>query len=255
MMGDIINDLPAMETDSTRRVQRVRHELKRRALTVKHTTRLSEHVRAITFGGDALSDFVSASFDDHVKLILDDGAGGEPVMRDYTPRHFDTAARAITIEFALHGDGPASRWAAGAQPGDAALIGGPRGSFIVPMDYAWHLFVGDTSALPAIARRLEELPAQAHAIAIVQAPQADRRALATSARLELRWVDDGAALLQAVQALQLPPGEGYAWCAGEGSEMAAVRRVLVEEKGHDRHAIRAAAYWKRGATAHHLVLD
>ena len=41
--------------------------------------------------------------------------------------------------------------------------------------------------------------------------------------------------------LDLPPGEGYAWCAGEAGAMAALRRLLVDEKGHDRHAIRAAA--------------
>ena len=37
--------------------------------------------------------------------------------------------------------------------------------------------------------------------------------------------------------------------------MAELRRVLVDDKGHDRHAIRAAAYWKRGAVAHHENLD
>jgi NADPH-dependent ferric siderophore reductase len=36
---------------------------------------------------------------------------------------------------------------------------------------------------------------------------------------------------------------------------ATLRRVLVDEKGHDHRAIRAAAYWKRGAAAHHENLD
>ena len=31
---------------------------------------------------------------------------------------------------------------------------------------------------------------------------------------------------------------------------AELHRELVNEKGHDRHAIRAAAYWKRGAVGH-----
>jgi NADPH-dependent ferric siderophore reductase len=39
--------------------------------------------------------------------------------------------------------------------------------------------------------------------------------------------------------------------AGDAATMVALRRILVTEKGHDRHAIRAAAYWKRGAVAHH----
>lgn len=238
-----------------RRVQRVRHELKLRDLEVVRVDPVSPHLRAITLHGESLADFVSASFDDHVKLMLDLGEP-EPVRRDYTPRRFDRAARELTLEFALHGDGPASRWAAQAQPGQRVRVGGPRGSFVIPVDYDWHLLVADLSALPAVARRLEELPAGTRTIAIVQAADPlDRRELTTAADLDLTWVTDPDACLAAVRALALPPGEGYAWCAGEAAEMAALRRVLVEEKGHDRHAIRAAAYWKRGATAHHETLE
>jgi len=237
--------------ESTRRVQRVRHELKRRDLDVVRVATLSPHVRSITFGGEALADFVSASFDDHVKLMLD-GGDGERVMRDYTPRHHDAAARELTIEFALHGDGPAASWAAQAEPGQHATIGGPRGSFIIPLDYQWHLLVGDETALPAIARRLEELPAGAQAIVIGQADdEADQRVFNTQAEVTVQWVNSASGLVDAVRALTLPAGEGYAWCAGEAAAMATLRSVLVDEKGHDRHAIRAAAYWKQGAAAHH----
>ncbi len=240
---------------STRRVQRVRHELKRRDLQVVRVQALSPHVRSITLQGDTLADFVSASFDDHVKLMLDLG-GTEPVMRDYTPRHFDAAARELTLEFALHGDGPAAQWAAQAAPGQRVRIGGPRGSFIIPLDCDWHLLVGDETALPAIARRLEELPSGAHALVLLQVPDtADRRALRSKAQVQLQWVDDADTLLAAVRALALPTGEGYAWCAGEARLMATLRRVLVDEKGHPAQAIRAAAYWKHGAVAHHENLE
>jgi NADPH-dependent ferric siderophore reductase len=223
-------------------------------LTVARIDQLSPEVLSIVFTGTELENFLSASFDDHVKLILA-GAGEDPVMRDYTPRRYDPAAGELTIEFSLHGTGPACRWAAAAQPGDTATIGGPRGSFIVPLDYDWHLLAGDASALPAIARRLEELPAGARAIVIVQIDPADRRALPSAADVDLQWVTTGDEWIAAVSALQLPAGEGYAWCAGEAREVAALRRVLVEEKGHPRESIRAAAYWKRGATAHHENLE
>ena len=65
-------------TSSTRRVQRVRHELKRRELQVRRVENVSRHFRRVVLGGEALADFVSASFDDHVKLFLDLG-GAEPV--------------------------------------------------------------------------------------------------------------------------------------------------------------------------------
>jgi len=240
---------------SPSRVQRVRHELKRRDLTVVRTEAISPHFRSVTLGGNALEGFISASFDDHCKLILDTG-GANPVMRDYTPRRFDAAARELTLEFALHGDGPAAGWAAQAVPGQRVTIGGPRGSFIIPLDYDWHLLVGDETALPAIARRLEELPAGVRAIVLVQLHDAaDRRSLRSDCEASVQWLGRDESLVDAVRGLQLPSGEGYAWCAAEAGVAAALRRVLVEEKGHSRHAIRAAAYWKRGAVAHHENLD
>lgn len=245
-----------MSTDTpVSRVQRVRHELKRRELAVSRVEAISPHFRAVTFTGESLADFVSASFDDHIKFILN---AGEPnqVARDYTPRRFDAAARELTIEFALHGDGPAADWAAQARPGQRVMVGGPRGSFIIPLDYDWHLLVADDTGLPAITRRLEELPAGSKAVVIVRLDDAaDRRQFKTAASARVQWLDQGESLAGAVRALELPPGEGYAWCAGEAGEMAALRRVLVEDKGHDRHAIRAAAYWKRGAIAHHENLE
>jgi len=127
------------------RVQRVRHELRRRTLSVRRVETISPHVRSVTLGGEELADFVSLSFDDHVKLFLPVADGSPPVARDYTPRHFDAVARELTIEFALHGEGPAAAWAAQARAGQSIGIGGPRGSFIVPTDLDWHLLVATTA--------------------------------------------------------------------------------------------------------------
>ncbi len=235
---------------TTRRVERVRHELKRRHLTVTRVEQLTPHFRRITLADESLSDFVSASFDDHVKVFVGDA------RRDYTPRSFDNAARELVLEFALHGDGPVADWAASAQPGSTLDIGGPKGSLIVPLDYDWHLLAGDETAFPAVARRLEQLPAGAKAIVLLQAADpADRRAFRSAADVALTWASSADELLAAVQALALPSGAGYAWCAGEASCMAALRRELVDVKGHPREAIRAAAYWKRGAIAHHENLE
>jgi NADPH-dependent ferric siderophore reductase len=238
---------PAMNAPTTlRRVERVRHELKRRELTVQAVEAVTPHFRRITLVDDSLSDFVSASFDDHVKVFVGDA------RRDYTPRSFDNAARELVIEFALHGDGPAAEWAARAMPGDTLAIGGPKGSLVVPVDYDWHLLAGDETAFPAVARRLEELPAGAKAIVVLKAADvADRRAFASAADVSLTWVPTDAELLDAVRALPLPEGDGYAWCAGEAACMAALRRELAEVKGHPGEAMRAAAYWKRGAQGHH----
>jgi NADPH-dependent ferric siderophore reductase len=249
-MSQSLDATPPAADTSPRRVQRVRHELRRRALVVRRAEQLSPGFVRITLGGDELQGFVSASFDDHVKLLFDAGAA-----RDYTPRHHDAAAGELQIEFALHGDGPAAAWAAQARTGDVLTVGGPRGSFIIPTDFDWHLLVGDDTALPAIARRLEELPAGSRAIVRLAVDAADRRTLASRADVDLQWLDAADQLPQAMRELALPAGEGYAWCAGEAAAMADVRRVLVQERGHPAHAIRAAAYWKRGTQAHHENLE
>lgn len=228
-------------------VQRVRHELKRRTLTVRRTERLSPQLLRVTFTGEDLHDFVSLSFDDHVKLIL---PGEPPVLRDYTPRRF--GADELDIEFALHGHGPAARWALQAAPGQLVQVGGPRGSFVVPLAFDWHLLAGDLSALPAIARRLEELPAGCTAIVRILADAGEQRPLPTRATLDLQWLASD--LPAAVQALQLPAGEGYAWAAGEAATIAAVRAVLVGTHGLPKERIRAAAYWKPGDAGHHQDL-
>jgi NADPH-dependent ferric siderophore reductase len=235
---------------NTRRVERVRHEIKRREVEVARVVPVGSNFVSVTFAGDALADFVSMSFDDHVKFMFADAAG-EPVSRDYTPRHFSNEAGELTIEFAMHGEGKASDWARQAAVGDRAVIAGPRGSMIIPKDYDWHLLAGDATALPAIARRLGELPGTSRAVVMLMGDAGDRRALASKAQLDVRWVETAEELVAAVQAMPVPAGEGFAWAAGEAATMARLRAVLANDKGMPKEAMRIAAYWKQGASNHH----
>lgn len=259
-------------------VERVRHTLKMRVLTVVRVEPVAGLLARVTFTGDDLQDFVSASFDDHVKLFFPAGptqapalpsvgpdgvkfpeGAPKPAARDYTPRRFNAARRELEIEFVLHGDGPACTWAAQAQPGQQLGIGGPRGSFVVPKGFDWHVLIGDETALPAIARRLEELPAGAEAIVLIEVPSPDNEMpLASAAKTSVRWLHrNGTAagystlLLQAARELTLPAGEGYVWVAAESAVAKAVREIMVSQHAIDKSRIRAASYWKRGAVAVH----
>lgn len=235
--------------DTPRRIQRIRHELQRRDLEVAHVEALSPNFVAVTLRGESLAGFRSDGFDDHVKLFF-----GDEARRDYTPRRFDPARQTLTLEFALHGSGAASDWARQAQAGQRLLVGGPRGSMVIPTDYDWHLLIGDDSALPAVRRRLEELPADAQVLVLLQVAPADRQLPARPARTTVQWVDDNAALQAAVAALPLPAGDGFAWAVGEASAMAALRPLLVD-KGLAKEQLKVAAYWKAGAEAFHENLD
>ena len=234
-------------------IQRVRHELKLRELEIARIERLSPGFLAITFKGEALADFTSLSFDDHVKLMLDDDDGAQ-VRRDYTPRRFSREARELTLEFALHGGGKASDWARRAAAGQRALVGGPRGSMIIPLDVDWHLLLGDATALPAIARRLEELPEGARAQVFVLADAGDERPLPSRAQASVRWAASEHELLDALVGLALPEGAGFAWAGGEAALMARVR-MLLAEKGLSRERTRVSAYWKHGVSEHHENLE
>ncbi|MDF3837793.1 siderophore-interacting protein [Cupriavidus basilensis] len=265
-------------------VQRVRHPLKMRLLQVVRTQAVSPQLLRVTLAGDDLKDFVSASFDDHVKVFFpapgqdkpalpELGPNGpvfpegvpKPAARDYTPRRYDPAAGELDIEFVLHGDGPASTWAAQAAPGQHLGVGGPRGSFVIPDGFDWHLLVGDETALPAIGRRLEELPAGVSALVVLAVDNAAAEIpLPSHAEVQVRWqhrdgapagTSAGALLEQALRELTLPRGEGYVWAAGEAAAMRAVRQYLVGERGIEKGRIRAASYWKAGAAAVHETLE
>ena len=235
-------------TSPVRRIQRIRHELQRRDLEVTRVEQLSPNFVAVTLHGESLASFRSDSFDDHVKLFF-----REDVRRDYTPRRFDKERRELTIEFALHSSGAASDWARQAAVGQRLVVAGPRGSMVISSNYDWHLLIGDDSALPALHRRLEELPAEARVIVLLQiSDAADRRAF--PAKTQVKWVETPEALQAAVAALTLPDGDGFAWAAGEAAAMTALRPLLVA-KGLPKEALKVAAYWKAGAAAFHETLE
>lgn len=238
-----------------RRIVRVRHDLQLREVQVVSAQPLGNGFIGVTFGGDSLVNFVSLSFDDHVKFMFP-GPEGERVMRDYTPTRYDAARRELTLEFALHAQGAASDWARQAQPGQRVTLGGPKGSMIIPVDYDWHLLAGDASALPSIHRRVQELPATTRAIVLVQVDSdTDIRPLHSAAALQVQWVHDEVTWLAALHALELPAGQGFAWCAGEARVMAQARTALLEHHALSRTQLRVAAYWKRGAADFHERLE
>ncbi|MBB4229018.1 siderophore-interacting protein [Rhizobium mongolense] len=268
-------DTASKTTENRHRIERVRRDVTRRVLVVRRIARLTPQMLRITLAGPDLHDFVSLGHDDHVKILVP-RAGEEPVfpdmspegridpankpaLRDYTPRRFDAVTGELDLDFALHETGPATEWALRAQPGDMLGVGGPRGSFVVATDFDWYLLVGDETALPAIGRRLEELPASAHALVVAEvAGPEEEQALESKARLTTLWLHRGASpagttdqLDQALRGLTLPVGDGYVWIACEILIAKRLRAIMVDERQHPKAWIKAAGYWKRGQADFH----
>lgn len=256
--------------------RRIRHDRKQRLLEVRRVNRITPKMVRVTLAGDELAGFVSAGHDDHVKLFFPPAGQEKPVLpmagpngpvfpaglprppsRDYTPRRFRAAANELDIDFVIHGDGPASAWAEVARPGQFLGLGGPRGSFVVTDDFDFYLFVGDETALPAIGRRLEELPSSTQAIAIVEVTDKNEEQIFESkAHVGTTWlhrdgVEPGTTdlLEKAVAGMKLPPGDGYAWVACEAETAKRLRHLLLDTHGLRKDWIKAASNWKRGAAA------
>jgi len=258
----------ATEADAKHQMRRVRHEVRRRTLTVSRIEHLTPRMMRVHFISPELSDFVSAAPDDHVKLFFPQAGriDGKPVMRDFTPRAFDRAAGRLTIDFALHESGPATAWAANARVGDKLDIGGPRGSQVLPDDFDWYLLIGDESALPAIGRRVEELRpgVPVTTLAAIVHPYEEQR-FKTRAAWTPIWLHrgepsdaDAGLLRERLAGFRPPPGDGFVWVAGEAAIVRALRGYMIEERGHPKAWLKAAGYWQRGhdgADAHVEIAD
>ncbi len=254
--------------------QRVRHELRFRRLTVSRVERPTPHLVRVTLSGSDLDGFSSPGFDDHVKVFFPDPVTGQlvvpaagpdgpsfpegpkPIMRDYTPGRFDADKGTLELEFALHEPaGPATAWAAQADVGQVLGVGGPRGSFIIPMNFDGYLLVGDDTAMPAIARRLRELPAGAPTVVLVEVEGEDDRVhFESAAEVTLLWSyrsESGKDLEQALENLTLPPGDVHAWVACESGVAKAARAHLVGERNLNPKWVKAAGYWRQGTAATH----
>ncbi len=248
---------------ASRAPRRVRHEPRRRELRVEQVDKIAAHMIRVSLTGD-LDGFTSLGFDDHIKLFFPEGpagADGEPptASRDYTPRRYDPAANTLEIEFVLHDAGPATRWASAVRPGQSLRIGGPRGSFIIPTNFDWHLLIGDDTALPAIARRLAELPAGTRAVVLAEVDgHDDELSFASAADATVAWAHRNGAeagttdvLAKTLKTLALPRGDYYAWVACESLTAKALRAQLIADHAANPKWMRAAGYWRRGAVAVH----
>lgn len=266
-----------------REIRRIRMEPTQRRLTVQKVEHVAANMLRLTLGGAELSGFTSHGFDDHIKVFVAPGPGQplvlpvhgpdgprypdgavKPVMRDYTPRRYDAATNTLLVDFVLHEAGPVTAWASQVKVGDIAVVGGPRGSMVIPTEFDWHLLIGDETALPAIGRRLEELPETTRAVVVAEVDNKnDQQAFKSRAAFEVVWVcRNGAAagsperLIEALRVLNFRPGDYFAWAAAESTVARAIRRYLLDERAANKQWLKAAGYWRRGAEgAHETIQD
>ncbi|MDQ7992044.1 MAG: siderophore-interacting protein [Propionicimonas sp.] len=274
------------KTESGPRIEQI--PLGRRLLRVVRSETVTPRMRRIVLAGEDLAEgfpWQPMACADHVKVFFprpggDDLTGGEVVMprvhddawhqdatgpaplyRDYTVRAWDPGRRELTLDFVLHPHGIGGAWAGVAQAGDPVGVLGPRGHVHYPSGHAWYLVAGDETALPAVARFIEELPGTARGVALVEvADAAEQQRLEGAAGIAVQWVrrDRGEDLATAVRAVAVPGHDDwFAFAAGEATLVKPVRRYLRRELGLPPDRVDVDGYWKRGTVNldHHQVED
>lgn len=241
-----------------------------REMRVKSLRDITPHMRRITLSGHNLDRFATGGM--HVRLLLpkdraiaptwpvmgEDGRpkwpSGEdrPDVRIYTLRRVDVEAGEVDVDFVMH-EGtamPGARFAAEASPGDLVGMTGPGGGDLPQAD--WLLLLGDETAIPAIARILENLPSHSHAMVRIEVAGArEEQALSSRASLDLRWLHRGksaSCLQDALAEVDWPVDDRsvFAWAGCEFTDFVAIRRHFRKERGLARESHLAVAYWRRG---------
>jgi NADPH-dependent ferric siderophore reductase len=234
---------------------------------------IGPRLTSVRFGGEALVGFPSPVPTAHIKVFFPDEAGElalptlgpdglvfpegrRPVLRTYTPRHYDPAANTLEVQFVLHGEGPASTWAEGAKPGDRAAIGGPGGRFVFDETVRHWWIAGDESAIPAVGTLLEALPTGVTAeVHLEVAGSEDEVPLPVPAGATVTWhhrrdpAGWGAELAAIAREAALVEGT-QVWAACEASAVRGLRRYFLTERGWPREALTTRGYWRLGESNH-----
>jgi NADPH-dependent ferric siderophore reductase len=240
-----------------------------RRVQVTRVQALSPLMRRITLQGAELEGFEVNDPASYMKLIFPEPGQTEPdrplpdgprakSMRTYTPLAVRADSHEVDVDFVLHGDGPASTWAAQAQPGQVLYLMGPGPGYKLVLDAPAHFLIGDDSALPAFETILAALPESAQARVLVEVVEAaEERPLLSAAKVDAQWVARGAENTQAGSALEAalrkagPPAPGTRiYLACEAAAMRRIRQLLIEELGVERSRIVGRGYWKLGTVNH-----
>ncbi|QTX04842.1 siderophore-interacting protein [Agromyces archimandritae] len=227
----------------------------------------------LTLGGPGIAGFESHTPDEHVKIVFPDAATGRtrapepdgdhldwprpfPPTREYTVRRFDEAAGEVDFDFVVHDGGLASEWAQAAELGSSIWIAGPRPGPVITPEFGFQVLLGDETALPAIARRLEELPADARGIAAIEiADDDERQDVRVPDGVELHWLSrhgrpagSTSLLGDFVAGIRLPDDVwSYVFAYAEAGCIKPVRR-WARSNGIGKAQSDIGGYWKLGRT-------
>jgi NADPH-dependent ferric siderophore reductase len=203
---------------------------------------MAPHVRLITMSS---SDLVGFEYTSGQDLLFEFPVGDRTLRRRYTIRRSDTSLGIADFEIEMHdGRGPATRWAANAEPGEHLEAIGPRGGISLRPIATSHLFIVDDSAMPAAFALLEAVPADTPATALLVTSHGagSRPVTAGASATSLVWVSQSE-VLGTLSNLH-PAADTAVYLFGERHLVRTVEDLLVGG-GLDRDVVASKAYWRR----------
>jgi NADPH-dependent ferric siderophore reductase len=221
--------------------------------TVTEIEPIARHMRRVRIEGiaiPALRCLPGQHIRVHVADVLDPRSWRHPrdLLRTYSVWRHDDGLELCVLDHDT--GGPGAAWAGALHTGQEITFNGPEGSFVLRDDAPYHLFAGEETAAVAFGPMLASLPAQVPAYGVIEVDDApDRLPLARDLDWRFRCGRSAAAsesLVEAVHQLELPPGPGVAYLAGEARTIQLLRRHLVAERGWPRRAIKTKPFWTPG---------
>lgn len=236
-----------------------------RILRVKEAFYLTPNMIRVTFSGPELQGLPSGREGGNCKLTLpNEGQSQQEFVeqlkqgikfpvRTYTVRAFREDSLELDIDFVAHGtDGPASRWAMSAKPGDFCGFMGPSPAKVTKFEADWYIVAADMSALPIAAVTLEAMPRDAKGVAVFEViSEDDKQAIDAPPGVEIHWLVHSnqhtpSAQAEFIRQLDWPTGRVQACVAGESGVIKLLREFLLKEKGIKKSDAYISGYWKIG---------
>lgn len=240
--------------------------------TVVSAADVTPRMRRVTLSVADVSPFIGGNM--HVRLLVppqgrvpvwpnlqENGRIGWPegedelLVRVYTIRSVNPDANHVSIDIFQHSaEGvatPGSDFARDTRPGDLLAIMGPGGGGLP--DAQNILFAGDESALPAIARMVEEAAPGVKMTAIIEVEDRDEEQdISREGLTRLEWLhrssplnDSKTSLLDRAKAfVETASADTFIWFAAEKADVRAMKRFLAERK-RDRKQQYVAWYWEK----------
>lgn len=242
-------------------------------LRLKQKEYVTPHLIRVTLEGDAVREYKDCTPGNNNKIFIPPAGVNQvhfpeyneeleiwlhpephlvPTVRTYTHRAIYPEKNEMIIDFVHHGEnGPASRWAIHAQPGDELGVAMKAVTKELYPRVNQYLLAGDATAIPVLSCILESLPATASGVCIIEVhgPE-DELPISTAADIRFIWLhnphpEEGSELAATVKELELPADDRFAYMAAEYRTVKELRGYLLHQ-GWSKEEFYAFSYWKAG---------